>query len=380
MSSRSTNTSALTARATVTEKVRGQDFEIGPRYQGLAFIGEGAYGMVCSCADSATGAKVAVKKVSPFQHQTYCQRTLREIKILARFKHANIIEMNNFLINPANTIDDFKTVYLFMECMETDLYKLLRHQRKSGTQLSDDHTRCFLYQLLCGMKYIHSANVIHRDLKPSNLLINGSNCDLKICDFGLARIADPSHKHEGILTEYVATRWYRAPEIMLNARAYNKAIDVWSVGCILAEMLGNTPLFPGKDYLHQLNLIFKVIGSPTGAQLNCVPKAQVRQYLSSLPKRQKVPFQQYYQGANVQALDLLEKLLTFDPDTRVTIEASLEHAYVAEYHLPEDEPVAQEPFSFEAELDDKPIGDLHIMLFDEFKDFHTRFPQPQVAV
>lgn len=124
--------------------------------------------------------------------------------------------------------------------METDLYKLLKTQT-----LSNDHICYFLYQILRGLKYIHSANVLHRDLKPSNLLLN-TTCDLKICDFGLARVADPDHDHTGFLTEYVATRWYRAPEIMLNSKGYTKSIDIWSVGCILAEMISNKPIFPGK--------------------------------------------------------------------------------------------------------------------------------------
>jgi mitogen-activated protein kinase 1/3 len=120
---------------------------------------------------------------------------------------------------------ELRDVYIVQGLMETDLFKLLKTQK-----LSDDHTCYFTYQILRGLKFIHSANVLHRDLKPSNLLLN-SNCDLKICDFGLARIADPRHDHVGVLTEYVATRWYRAPEIMLNSRAYEQGIDVWSVGC-----------------------------------------------------------------------------------------------------------------------------------------------------
>lgn len=151
-----------------------------------------------------------------------------------------------------------KDVYIVQCLMETDLYKLLKTQK-----LSNDHVCYFLYQILRGLKYIHSANVLHRDLKPSNLLLN-TTCDLKICDFGLARVADPVQDHTGLLTEYVATRWYRAPEIMLNSKGYTKSsmcmnvfafhsyscfpflVDIWSVGCILAEMISNRPLFPGK--------------------------------------------------------------------------------------------------------------------------------------
>lgn len=111
----------------------------------------------------------------------------------------------------------------------------------------------FLYQLLRGLKYIHSAHVLHRDLKPSNLLLN-ANCDLKICDFGLARTTSETD----FMTEYVVTRWYRAPELLLNCSEYTAAIDVWSVGCIFMELLNREPLFPGRDYVQQLRLITEV--------------------------------------------------------------------------------------------------------------------------
>lgn len=121
------------------------------------------------------------------------------------------------------------------------MHRVIRTQ-----DLSDDHCQYFIYQTLRALKAMHSANVLHRDLKPSNLLLN-ANCDLKVCDFGLARSAASTEDNSGFMTEYVATRWYRAPEIMLTFKEYTKAIDVWSVGCILAEMLSGKPLFPGKD-------------------------------------------------------------------------------------------------------------------------------------
>lgn len=191
--------------------------------------------------------------------------------------------------------------------METDMYKLLKTQR-----LSNDHVCYFLYQILRGLKYIHSANVLHRDLKPSNLLLN-TTCDLKICDFGLARVADPDHDHTGFLTEYVATRWYRAPEIMLNSKGYTKSIDVWSVGCILAEMLSNKPLFPGKHYLDQLNHILGILGTPSTEDMNCIINEKARGYLQSLPFKTKIPWNKLYANADAKALDLLDKMLTFNP-------------------------------------------------------------------
>jgi mitogen-activated protein kinase 1/3 len=167
--------------------------------------------MVVSAYDHSTQQRVAIKKITPFEHQCFCQRTLREIKILSQFRHENIINIQEVIRAP--TIDQMKDIYIVQCLMECDLYKLLRHQR-----LTDEHICYFLYQILRGLKYIHSANVyvkeclkykinfvflsLHRDLKPSNLLLN-TNCDLKICDFGLARIADPNKDHSGLLTEYV---------------------------------------------------------------------------------------------------------------------------------------------------------------------------------
>ncbi|XP_068678311.1 mitogen-activated protein kinase 1-like [Montipora capricornis] len=345
------------AASSCPEVVRGQVFDVGPRYTNLSYIGEGAYGMVCSALDNATGQRVAIKKISPFEHQTYCQRTLREIKILRRFKHENIIGIMDIIRAP--NIDDMKDVYIVQSLMETDLYKLLKTQK-----LSNDHACYFLYQILRGLKYIHSANVLHRDLKPSNLLLN-TTCDLKICDFGLARVADPDHDHTGFLTEYVATRWYRAPEIMLNSKGYSKAIDIWSVGCILAEMLSNRPLFPGKHYLDQLNHILGVLGSPSQEDLQCIMNEKARSYIQSLAYKPNVPWERIFANADRKALDLLDKMLTFNPDRRITIEEALAHPYLEQYYDPADEPIAEEPFRFETELDDLPKEKLKELIFHE---------------
>ncbi|XP_072164078.1 mitogen-activated protein kinase 1-like isoform X1 [Diadema setosum] len=343
------------------EIVRGQVFDVAPRYTGLSYIGEGAYGMVCSALDNATGTKVAIKKISPFEHQTYCQRTLREIKILTRFRHENIINIQDII--KAEEMESMKDVYIVQTLMETDLYKLLKSQ-----QLSNDHICYFLYQILRGLKYIHSANVLHRDLKPSNLLLN-TTCDLKICDFGLARIADPDHDHTGFLTEYVATRWYRAPEIMLNSKGYTKSIDMWSVGCILAEMLSNRPIFPGKHYLDQLNHILGILGSPCPDDLACIINEKARAYLEGLPLKPKVPWTRLYPKADAKALDLLERMLSFNPDKRITVEDALAHEYLSQYYDPEDEPVAEKPFTFATELDDLPKERLKEMIFEEANKF-----------
>jgi mitogen-activated protein kinase 1/3 len=162
--------------------------------------------------------------------------------------------------------------------METDLHRIIY----SKQPLTIDHIQYFVYQILRGLKYIHSANVLHRDLKPSNLLLK-SNCDLKICDFGLARGVED--EQSGGLTEYVVTRWYRAPEIMLACQEYTSAIDMWSVGCIFAELLARTPLFPGDDYIAQLRLICEKMGRPAEKDLDFVTSERAKRFMVGLPSK-----------------------------------------------------------------------------------------------
>ena len=225
-------------------------FELDSRYKIIEIIGNGAYGVVCSAIDTSTGSKVAIKKISrAFDVLTTAKRTFRELKILKHFKHDNIISIKNIL-KPPDELEKFQDVYVVLDLMETDLHHIIH----SDQPLSKEHVTYFLYQILRGLKYIHSANVLHRDLKPGNLLVN-SNCELKIGDFGMARglCSSPSEQRR-VMTEYVATRWYRAPELMLSLNEYSQAIDMWSVGCIFAEMLGRRPLFPGTNYLNQLQV------------------------------------------------------------------------------------------------------------------------------
>ncbi|KAE9460166.1 hypothetical protein C3L33_07939, partial [Rhododendron williamsianum] len=208
----------------------------------------------------------------------------------------------------------------------------------------------FLYQLLRGLKYVHSANVLHRDLKPSNLLLN-ANCDLKIGDFGLARTTSETD----FMTEYVVTRWYRAPELLLNCSEYTAAIDIWSVGCILGEIMTRQPLFPGKDYVHQLRLItegtaFCLYGcSPDDASLGFLRSDNARRYVRQLPQYPRQQFSTRFPNMSPGALDLLEKMLIFDPTRRITVDEALCHPYLGPLHDINEEPVCPRPFSFDFE-------------------------------
>ncbi|KAJ7185656.1 mitogen-activated protein kinase [Mycena filopes] len=358
------------AAAPAPRKVR---FNVGTQYQVLDVVGEGAYGIVCSAVHRPSGRKVAIKKIAPFEHSMFCLRTLRELKLLKFLSEAgvseNIISILDIIKPPS--IDAFKEVYLIQELMETDMHRVIRTQ-----DLSDDHAQYFIYQTLRALKALHSADVIHRDLKPANLLLN-ANCDLKVADFGLARsvkTAEPSGTDTGFMTEYVATRWYRAPEIMLTFKQYTKAIDVWSVGCILAEMLSGKPLFPGRDYHHQLTLILDVLGTPTLDEFYAISTRRSRDYIRALPFRKRRPFAQLFPNATPLALDFLAKTLTFDPKKRITAEDALAHPYLEAYHDPDDEPVAPpldaDFFEFDLHKDDISREQLKELLYEEIMSFN----------
>lgn len=250
--------------------------------------------------------------------------------------------------------------------MESDLHQIIH----SAQALTPEHTRYFLYQLLRGLKYVHSANVIHRDLKPSNLLVN-ENCELKIGDFGMARglSSHPEDCHS-FMTEYVATRWYRAPELLLSLNHYSLAIDLWSVGCIFAEMLGRKQLFRGKHYLHQLQLILSVLGTPPELLIGGITSDRVRSYVQSLPSRAAVPLSKLYPQAEPEALDLLAAMLHFDPRDRISVTQALEHPYLAKYHDPDDEPTCVPAFDFEFDKLSMSKEQIKEAILIEIQDFH----------
>jgi len=201
----------------------------------------------------------------------------------------------------------------------------------------------------------------------------------------LARVASPDLDQQGFLTEYVATRWYRAPEIMLSWKEYTKAIDVWSVGCILAEILGRKPLFPGKDYMHQLHLIIDILGTPSTEDTEFIANAKAKAYTRSLPPKKRIPFKKLFPKAPDDAIHLLERMLTFAPEKRITVDEAQAHPYLKMLHDPRDEPISERPFDFDHDVDVELSKDsLKAMLWLEACQYHAelralRLPPEAIA-
>ncbi|XP_053742349.1 mitogen-activated protein kinase 12 [Synchiropus splendidus] len=311
------------------QDVNKTSWEVPERYRDLRQVGTGAYGTVCSAVDSRTGTKVAIKKLyRPFQSELFAKRSYRELRLLKHMKHENVIGLLD-VFTADLSLDRFKGFYLVMPFMGTDLGKLMKIQR-----LSEERIQYLVYQMLKGLKYIHSAGIIHRDLKPGNLAIN-QDCELKILDFGLARQADSE------MTGYVVTRWYRAPEVILSWMHYSQTVDIWSVGCIMAEMLQGKPLFKGTDHLDQLTEIMKVTGTPSPDFITKLQSDDAKTYVKGLRKVEKKDLHKLFSSTNPQAVSVLERMLLLDPDSRVTAAEALTLPYFSEFRDPEEETEAQ---------------------------------------
>ncbi|CAL1266339.1 unnamed protein product [Larinioides sclopetarius] len=311
-----------------TVEVGDTKFTILKRYQNLKPIGSGAQGIVCAAYDTVTRQNVAIKKLSrPFQNVTHAKRAYREFKLMKLVNHKNIIGLLN-AFTPQKTLEDFQDVYLVMELMDANLCQVI--------QMDLDHERMsyLLYQMLCGIKHLHSAGIIHRDLKPSNIVVK-SDCTLKILDFGLARTAGTTF----MMTPYVVTRYYRAPEVILGM-GYKDNVDIWSVGCIMGEMIRGGVLFPGTDHIDQWNKIIEQLGTPSQEFMKRL-QPTVRNYVENRPKYTGYVFEKLFPDVLFpadssehsrlkasQARDLLCKMLVIDPEKRISVENALLHPYI----------------------------------------------------
>lgn len=258
--------------------------------------------------------------------------------------------MRDIFVSP---LDD---LYLVTDLLSTDLACVIRLK-----PLDDQYAQYFFYQIMRALKYIHSAGVVHRDLKPGNILVD-ENCDLKICDFGLARTLDLS------TTGYVTTRFYRAPETMLTWQNYGVGVDMWSAGCILAEMIQGEPLFPGRDHADQFLVISSLLGSIHPDLLPTICTESASRYISALPFREKVPLNERLKDASLNALDILERLLVWSPSERISAATALSHPYLSLYHDPTDEPEAEAPFDWALVDSEHSVETWKTLIYEEILD------------
>ena len=244
-------------------------------YEAIEPVGQGAFGVVFSARESRGEGSygfVAVKKIEvPFLNSTTARSVLREVCVLTRLKHPNIVGLERLIVGESALMSP---VYLILELLETDLGSVLKSQQV----LSTTQIRFIFIQLIDALTFIHSQGIIHRDIKPRNLLMS-ANCDVKICDFGLARKQSDTAR----MTEYVCTRWYRAPEIILDSPSHDEKVDIFSAGCLLGELVTSRPLFPGADAHDQLRLIFERFGPPETEDVYAVvPPGTIREYITKL--------------------------------------------------------------------------------------------------
>ncbi|TXG50841.1 hypothetical protein EZV62_023365 [Acer yangbiense] len=333
----------------------------GSQYQVQEVIGKGSYGVVGSAIETHTGERVAIKKINDvFEHVSDATRILREIKLLRLLRHPDIVEIKHIMLPPSRR--EFRDIYVVFELMESDLHQVI----KANDDLTPEHYQFFLYQLL-------RANVFHRDLKPKNILAN-ADCKLKICDFGLARVSFNDAPSAIFWTDYVATRWYRAPELCGSFFSkYTPAIDTWSIGCIFAEMLSGKPLFPGKNVVHQLDLMTDLLGTPPPESIARIRNEKARRYLSSMRKKQPVPFTQKFPHVDPLALRLLERLLAFDPKDRPSAEEGLADPYFQGLANVDREPSTQAISKLEFEFERRKLtkDDVRELIYREYSDIRV---------
>jgi len=299
-------------------------------------LGRGAYGIVWRVVEKETGRIMALKKCfDAFQNSTDAQRTFREIIFLQELNgHENIVRLMNVMKADSN-----QDLYVLFDHMESDLQNVI-----NASMLTPIHNEYIMYQVLKALKYVHSAGVLHRDLKPSNILLN-TNVHVRLCDFGLARTMAPPvarGEAESLLTDYVATRWYRAPELLLGASMYHEGVDMWSIGCILGEMLSGKPILKGRSTVNQLERIVELTGKPSEEDFR--PIAQTSSYartmLESLGNVSRMPTASllFLSRAPEHARTLTSSCLRFSPEKRPTAEGALDHPFVEKFRGQEAEP------------------------------------------
>jgi len=293
------------------------DFVGMARYAKIDKIGEGTYGVVYKAQDKVTGEIVALKKIRlEAEDEGVPSTAIREISLLKELPHANIVALKD-------VIHEQQKLYLVFEYLEQDLKKYMDYVKVKLERLL---VKSYMQQLIKGIAFCHSHRVLHRDLKPQNLLIDRHGT-LKLADFGLARAFGLPVR---TFTHEVVTLWYRAPEILLGGRQYSTPVDIWSIGCIMCEMITRIPLFPGDSEIDQLFRIFRQLGTPTEETWPGV--SQYADYKSTFPRWNAQPLSKTIKELRVDpvALDLVSKMLVYEPSKRISAREALNHPYFDE--------------------------------------------------
>ncbi|XP_050055575.1 cyclin-dependent kinase 1-like isoform X1 [Aphis gossypii] len=283
-------------------------------YDKLEKIGEGTYGVVYKCMERSSKEIVAVKKIRmEMEDEGIPATAIREISILKELNHPNIVNLREILM-------DDSRLYLVFEFVPMDLKKFIDSRPKK--HLDENITKSFTYQLLVAIYYCHVRRILHRDLKPQNILVDIKNNILKVADFGLGRTFGLPIR---VYTHEVVTLWYRAPEVLLNTQRYGCPIDMWSVACIFAEMAGGKPLFQGDSEIDQLFHIFRILTTPNENTWPGV--SELKDYKPSFPTWSENILKKSVKNINNMGLDLLQKMLIYDPSKRINARDALQHHY-----------------------------------------------------
>ncbi|KAL7605991.1 cyclin-dependent kinase D-3 [Lactuca sativa] len=315
--------------------------KVADRYLKREVLGEGTYGVVYKAIDTKSGQTVAIKKIRLGKQKEGVNFTaLREIKLLKELKDPNIIELIDAFPHKGN-------LHLVFEFMETDLEAVIRDR---NIVLSPTDIKSYLQMTLKGLAFCHKKWVLHRDMKPNNLLI-GPRGQLKLADFGLARIFGSPDRR---FTHQVFARWYRAPELLFGAKQYGPGVDVWAAACIFAELLLRRPFLQGSSDIDQLGKIFAAFGTPKASQwpdMIYLPDHVEYQYVPGQPLRALFPM------ANDDALDLLSKMFAYDPKARISAQMALEHRYFTSGPPPTEPALLPRPPPKRESIDSKPPSD-----------------------
>ncbi|XP_017036258.1 putative mitogen-activated protein kinase 14C [Drosophila kikkawai] len=323
-------------------QVNGNEWVIPRIYEIVGPLGAGSFGQVAKARLQDTANYVAMKKLlRPFESSDHAKRVYREIRLLKHMDHVNVISLLDTFHSPSSnpnpTMNDFQQVYLVTHLMSEDLHCFTRR-----VELRNNEVKKIMYKILRGIKYIHSAGVLHRDLKPGNIAIN-HNLDVRILDFGMARLSTD------IMSDHVGTMWYRAPELLFCWDQYTNAIDMWSVGCILAELIMGRALFPGTHSINQLELVLNFMGRPSEEFINGIADDGARKYVQNYRYREVYSFRQRFSQVDPMAVDLMEKMLEMIPGRRITADGAMNHPYLRDliephHHLEDIAPAYDQNF------------------------------------